>query len=115
MSIDSAKSFDVGEFGVSLSDDNGSPILYITGGVGTPVGTQSIVPTLYLDEAANFWRKTGPNASDWELVSLEDVLSGFDLIPDAAIFNIPINRQSINFTSLSIDGDLVLNGDLWLA
>lgn len=50
-----------------------------------------------------------------EIEGAPDFLSGKDLVEDGKIFLIPENFQSINFTSLTIDGDLYLEGDLWLA
>ena len=44
-----------------------------------------------------------------------DFLSGVDLIADGESLLIPEHRQMINFTMLTIDGDLTLDGDLWLA
>ena len=44
-----------------------------------------------------------------------DFLSGTDLIPTGETLVIPLNRQSINFTHLTIDGTLTLDGNLWLA
>lgn len=45
----------------------------------------------------------------------DDFLSGTDLIPTGQTKIIPINKQSINFTQLTLDGTLTLDGDLWLA
>lgn len=50
-----------------------------------------------------------------EILDSEDFLSGTSFIPDGESLIIPENRQSINFTMLTIDGDLTLDGDLWLA
>lgn len=41
--------------------------------------------------------------------------SGFSVIPHLTSETIMQHKQSINFTKLELDGDLVLEGDLWLA
>ena len=48
-------------------------------------------------------------------ISASDFLSGVESIPASTTLEIAENSQSINFTALSIIGDLVLIGDLWLA
>ena len=48
-------------------------------------------------------------------LTVNDFYSGFGLIPSGEIYCIPSNRQSINFTTLTLDGTLKLDGDLWLA
>jgi hypothetical protein len=43
------------------------------------------------------------------------LLSGTDLVDEIEEITIPTNRQMINFTILTVDGILTLDGDLWLA
>lgn len=45
----------------------------------------------------------------------EDYHSGREVIFDGETVEVRENHQSINFTILTIDGDLGLEGDLWLA
>lgn len=45
-----------------------------------------------------------------------DVHSGLSKIPAGDTVRIEANKQMLNFfTGLTIDGDLILDGDLWLA
>lgn len=44
-----------------------------------------------------------------------DIYSGQSLIEDGEEVIIEEKYQSINFTSLTLDGILTLDGDLWLA
>jgi len=44
-----------------------------------------------------------------------DYQSGVTLIEENCTLVIKENKQMINFTSLTIDGDLILDGDLWVA
>lgn len=44
-----------------------------------------------------------------------DFHSGYSDIPEDTTVTILAGRQSINFTVLTLDGDLNLEGDLWLA
>ena len=76
MAINPEFSFDVDENGISLKDNDGIVILYVTGGVGSPVGTQAPVPTIYVDENATLWRKFGPLATDWTEVESDRNLDG---------------------------------------
>lgn len=47
--------------------------------------------------------------------SINDFYSGTTIIPTGETYMIPEIRQSINFTVLTLDGTLNLEGDLWLA
>lgn len=44
-----------------------------------------------------------------------DFHSGFSIVEDGEAITINDLKQMTNFTALSIDGDLILDGDLWLA
>jgi hypothetical protein len=47
--------------------------------------------------------------------SQPDIYSGQSIIEDNEELTIEFKYQSINFTSLTLDGILTLEGDLWLA
>ena len=76
MAINPEFSFDVDENGISLKDNDGNIVLYVTGGVGSPVGTQAPVPTIYVDENANLWRKFGALATEWTEVESDSNIDG---------------------------------------
>lgn len=44
-----------------------------------------------------------------------NIFAGIEMIEDSKIVKIKENRQSVNFTTLSLHGMLTLDGDLWLA
>lgn len=66
MSIDSTEAYGFEKYGVSLKDEDGNVILYITGGNGSPVGTPSPLNTKYYQiENSQMWKKYGANDEDW--------------------------------------------------
>jgi len=67
MAINSNEAYGLEQFGVIFTGPDGDVSLYIVGGVGSPVGQQAPVPTLYIDEQARIWRKFGPLVTDWVL------------------------------------------------
>lgn len=48
-------------------------------------------------------------------LSQSDFLSGFSVIELDEVVVIPSRKQSISFISLTLDGTINLEGDLWLA
>lgn len=44
-----------------------------------------------------------------------DYHSGVSIVPDGKHLIIREGKQMINFTMLTIDGDITIDGDLWLA
>ena len=72
MSINSDEATGFEEFGAKFEDEDGNIVLYITGGVGSPVGIQAPVPTVYVSNVGEIYRKTGPTVNDWELLKIID-------------------------------------------
>lgn len=69
-------SFDIRESGVAIKDDDGNTLLYLTAGTGNPTGQQAPVPTLFVNELAEVWKKFGPTVNDWRLIDAGDLYIG---------------------------------------
>jgi len=59
--------------------------------------------------------KTAIGKLQSQIASGLDYHSGYNTISSAETIQIQENKQSINFTELTLDGDLTMDGDLWLA
>ena len=56
-----------------------------------------------------------PFTGTFDVVDRKDYHSGDSVIETGETLIIKEDKQMINFTILVIDGDLVIEGDLWLA
>ena len=79
MAIDVTEASKVDQRGLAITDETDNVLLYVTAGFGSPVGFQAPVPTVYVDELGNIWRKLGATQKDW--AQLKDFLSGFVKLP----------------------------------
>ena len=69
MAINETEAFGLEPFGVVGKDDNGNVIWYLTGGSGSPVGTQAPLSTIYSDSTnGKVYIKSGANSDDWQLI-----------------------------------------------
>lgn len=92
MAIDVTEASKVDQRGLAITDETDNVLLYVTAGFGSPVGLQAPVPTLYVDNLGNIWRKLGPNQKDW--VELKDFISGQRLIDVGETLNLTLNAES---------------------
>ena len=65
MTINVNEAFEVEEFGVAFTDNDGDVKLYLSAGDNSPIGNEAPVPTLYAQSDGTFWIKFGPANSDW--------------------------------------------------
>lgn len=72
MSINSEEAFGVEEFGIKFEDNDGNIVFYLTGGTGSPAGQQAPVPTIYVSNVGEIWKKIGPTATEWVLLKTID-------------------------------------------
>ena len=89
MAVNIEKAEETGANGYAITNDDGTVLLYIAAGVGSPVGQQAPVPTLYMQDNAVLWVKDGATVNDWSQVSTgpgdNNIDGGFSLstyLPD---------------------------------
>lgn len=111
MSINVEEARRVEEFGLAWTDNDGNVLFYITTGVGSPVGTPAPVPTLYVDENANIWRKFGNLDTDWNILIAGQRQFSIKKADDNVI--IPNNQQLIVKRSICLTsaGSYTLQGN----
>lgn len=98
MAINVEESHEFSEFGLSLTDDNGNVISYITAGVGSPIGTAAPVPTIYIQETGRVWRKFGALDTDWAPLATYD----FSVCSTSEALIIP-DKQELIVSSFTIE------------
>jgi len=65
MAFDLERAFEVDENGIIYRDDDGNVLFYLVRGSGSPLGQQAPVPTVFINENCDIWRKVGPTVNDW--------------------------------------------------
>lgn len=74
--MDTNSAFDILQDGIVFRDNDGEVIFYLVRGVGSPLGQQAPVPTIFINELTEIWRKVGPLNTDWSLVDTGDLYIG---------------------------------------
>jgi len=110
MSIDVTEAHGLEEFGVRFSDPSGNVTLYITGGTGSPVGTDAPVPTLYIDENNSIWRKFNTSTSDWMRLPEDRFVD--KIYPDDV--NVPSDKVLFLHDACFTTGNLIVGGEVVL-
>lgn len=105
MAIDVNESHEITEFGLAFTDDNGNVIAYVTSGTGSPVGTAAPVPTIYIENNGDVWRKFGTDNADWQKLAKYD----FSVCSTNECLQIP-DKQELVVSSLTLEdgGSLVV-------
>lgn len=103
MALDIKRAFDVTEEGIALRGDSCEVKLYIASGLGSPVGQDAPVPTIYVDENnADIWKKVGSNNTDWILVEAGE--KNFSIFKATSLVTIPENQQMIVCDEVCVEG-----------
>jgi len=71
--VDTDTAFDILQDGIVFRNNDGEITFYLARGVGSPLGQQAPVPTIFVNELGDIWRKIGPLVTDWSLIDTGDL------------------------------------------
>lgn len=112
MSINSGEAFTIEEFGLALSDEDGNVLLYITTGVGSPMGTDAPVPSLYIQDDGTTWKKTAVGVNGWTQGDFEDQHAGIYDVSVGETVTIQLRKDMRVYRYMRNEGRVINNGRL---
>jgi len=108
MTINAEEAYGLEPFGVAFKDDDGNVLYYLTGGSGSPVGTDSPIATLYIDQdSGSVWRKFALGATNWSKL-IEDRFIDRIYLDDILV---PENKFVVLHDACFTTGNLILEGE----